>query len=97
MVLDDVTRNLCERWPIPLSGCDKIRAQTIRAKLVGLRGAFRLHGRLRDAPGKQAGTGLALPFLVRFKTIFLQVMLLAIAITVLELLFPSSPRWWSTR
>ena len=64
-------------------------AQGIRAELVGLRRAFRLHRpRSRSAPESKPGLAWILPFLTKFTTLFLQVMLLAVAITFLELLFP---------
>src|SRR4030095_7117690 len=41
-----------------------------------------------NAPESKPGLAWILPFLLKFRTIFLQVMLLAVVITCLQLLFP---------
>ena len=57
--------------------------------MVRLRRAVRLHRpRSTNAPESKPGLAWILPFLSRFRTILLQVMLLAVAVSFLQLLFP---------
>ncbi len=87
MVLYDVADSYV-KVADPALGMRKIERKQFEQNWSGYAALFDYTVAFASAPESKPGLAWLLPFLVRFKTIFLQVMLLAIAITVLELLFP---------
>jgi len=87
MVLYDVTDTYV-KVADPALGLRKIERKQFEQNWSGYAALFDYTVAFASAPESKPGLAWLVPFLVRFKTIFLQVMLLAIAITVLELLFP---------
>ena len=87
MVLYDVTETYV-KVADPALGLRKIERKQFEQNWSGYAALFDYTVAFASAPESKPGLAWLVPFLVRFKTIFLQVMLLAIAITVLELLFP---------
>ncbi|MEO8439409.1 MAG: peptidase domain-containing ABC transporter [Spartobacteria bacterium] len=87
MVLYDVTEAYV-KVADPARGLRKISRQEFEQGWSGYTALFDYTVAFENAPESKPGLAWLLPFLVRFKTLFLQVMLLAVAITFLELLFP---------
>ena len=75
-------------WPIPRRACARFRARNSSRSWSGYAALFDYTIAFANAPESKPGFAWLLPFLVKFKTIFLQVLLLAVAITFLQLLFP---------
>ncbi len=72
----------------PALGLRKIERKKFEQNWSGYAALFDYTVAFASAPESKPGLAWLIPFLAKFKGIFLQVMLLAIAITVLELLFP---------
>ncbi|MBA3832173.1 MAG: peptidase domain-containing ABC transporter [Chthoniobacterales bacterium] len=72
----------------PARGLRKIPRKEFEQNWSGYAALFDYTTAFANAPESKPGLTWILPFLAKFKIIFGQVMLLAIAITVLELLFP---------
>ncbi len=72
----------------PARGLRKIPRQEFEQNWSGYAALFDYTTAFANAPESKPGIAWLLPFLARFKVIFLQVMALAVAITFLELLFP---------
>ena len=87
MVLYDVTDNYV-KVADPALGLRKIPRQEFAQGWSGYAALFDYTVAFANAPESKPGLAWIIPFLAKFKTIFIQVMLLAIAITFLELLFP---------
>ncbi len=72
----------------PALGLRKIPRKEFEQSWSGYAALFDYTTAFANAPESKPGLAWIVPFLAKFKTIFLQVMLLAVAITFLELLFP---------
>ena len=72
----------------PALGLRKIPRKEFEEGWSGYAALFDYTTAFANAPESKPGLAWILPFLAKFKTLFLQVMLLSIAITFLELLFP---------
>ncbi len=72
----------------PAQGLRKIPRKEFEQNWSGYAALFDYTIAFANAPESKPGMAWLLPFLVKFKTLFIQVMLLAVAITFLELLFP---------
>ena len=72
----------------PAQGLRKIPRKEFEQSWSGYAALFDYTIAFANAPESKPGMAWLLPFLVKFKTLFIQVMLLAVAITFLELLFP---------
>ena len=72
----------------PALGLRKIPRKEFEQSWSGYAALFDYTTAFANAPESKPGLAWILPFLLKFRTIFLQVMLLAVAITFLELLFP---------
>ena len=72
----------------PALGLRKIPRKEFEQSWSGYTALFDYTTAFASAPESKPGLAWILPFLAKFKTIFIQVMLLAIGITFLELLFP---------
>ncbi|MEO6872766.1 MAG: peptidase domain-containing ABC transporter [Chthoniobacterales bacterium] len=72
----------------PALGLRKIPRKEFEQNWSGYAALFDYTIAFASAPESKPGIAWILPFLVKFKGIFVQVMLLAVAITMLELLFP---------
>ncbi len=87
MVLYDVTETYV-KVADPALGLRKIPRKEFEQSWSGYAALFDYTVAFASAPESKPGLAWIMPFLAKFKTIFLQVMLLAITITFLELLFP---------
>jgi ATP-binding cassette subfamily B protein len=87
MVLYDVT-DAKVKVADPALGLRKIARKDFERNWSGYAALFDYTVAFANAPESKPGLAWLVPFLARFKGIFLQVMLLAITITCLELLFP---------
>jgi ATP-binding cassette subfamily B protein len=87
MVLYDVTDEYV-RVADPALGLRKISRREFDRGWSGYAALFDYTIAFANAPESKPTLAWVLPFLARFKSIFLQVLLLAFAITLLELLFP---------
>ncbi|MGH8095222.1 MAG: peptidase domain-containing ABC transporter [Chthoniobacterales bacterium] len=87
MVLYDVAETYV-KVADPAQGLRKIPRKEFEQGWSGYAALFDYTIAFANAPESKPGMAWLLPFLVKFKTLFIQVMLLAIAITFLELLFP---------
>ena len=87
MVLYDVT-DAYVKVADPAQGLRKIPRKEFEQGWSGYAALFDYTIAFANAPESKPGMAWLLPFLVKFKTLFIQVMLLAVAITFLELLFP---------
>ncbi len=87
MVLYDVTGEYV-RVADPALGLRKISRREFDQGWSGYAALFDYTIAFANAPESKPTLAWVLPFLARFKSIFLQVLLLAFAITLLELLFP---------
>ena len=87
IVLYDVTPEYV-KVADPALGLRKIPIKEFSEGWSGYAALFDYTTAFANAPESKPGLAWIVPFLVKFKTIFLQVMLLAVAITFLELLFP---------
>jgi HlyB family type I secretion system ABC transporter len=72
----------------PALGLRKIPRKEFEQGWSGYAALFDYTIAFASAPESKPGLAWIIPFLLKFRTIFLQVMLLAVAITCLELLFP---------
>ena len=72
----------------PALGLRKISRKEFEEGWSGYAALFDYTTAFANAPESKPGLAWIIPFLAKFKTLFLQVMLLAVAITFLELLFP---------
>ncbi len=72
----------------PARGLRKIPRKEFEQNWSGYAALFDYTTAFENAPESKASISWILPFLAKFKVIFLQVMALAVAITFLELLFP---------
>ena len=72
----------------PALGLRKIPRKEFEQNWSGYAALFDYTVAFASAPESKPGLAWILPFLTKFRTLFLQVMLLAVAITFLELLFP---------
>ncbi len=72
----------------PARGLRKIPRKEFEQNWSGYAALFDYTTAFENAPESKASFAWMWPFLAKFKVIFAQVMLLAVAITVLELLFP---------
>ena len=72
----------------PALGLRKISRKEFEEGWSGYAALFDYTTAFANAPESKPGLAWIIPFLAKFKTLFIQVMLLAIAITFLELLFP---------
>ncbi len=72
----------------PALGLRKIPRKEFEQNWSGYAALFDYTVAFDERPESKPGLAWILPFLTKFRTIFLQVMLLAVAITFLELLFP---------
>ncbi len=72
----------------PALGLRKIARKDFEQNWSGYAALFDYTIAFEKAPESKAGLKWLLPFFVKFRTIFLQVMLLAVAVTFLQLLFP---------
>ena len=72
----------------PALGLRKIPRQEFERSWSGYAALFDYTAAFANAPESKPGLAWILPFLLKFRTIFLQVMLLAVVITCLQLLFP---------
>jgi HlyB family type I secretion system ABC transporter len=72
----------------PALGLRKISRREFENSWSGYTALFDYTTAFANAPESKPGLAWILPFLLKFRTVFLQVMLLAVAITLLELLFP---------
>jgi ATP-binding cassette subfamily B protein len=87
MVLYDVAETYV-KVADPARGLRKIPRKEFEQNWSGYAALFDYTTAFANAPESKPGLAWILPFLLKFRTIFLQVMLLAVAITCLELLFP---------
>jgi HlyB family type I secretion system ABC transporter len=87
MVLYDVTETYVKVGD-PARGLRRIPRKEFEQNWSGYAALFDYTVAFESAPESKPGLAWILPFLAKFRTLFLQVMLLAIAITFLELLFP---------
>ncbi|MEO8043618.1 MAG: peptidase domain-containing ABC transporter, partial [Spartobacteria bacterium] len=87
MVLYDVTENYV-KVADPARGLRKISRKEFDQSWSGYAALFDYTTAFDNAPESKPGLAWIVPFMLKFRTIFLQVMLLAVAITFLELLFP---------
>jgi ATP-binding cassette subfamily B protein len=87
MVLYDVADSFV-KVADPALGLRKISRKRFEQDWSGYAALFDYTIAFSSAPESKPGLAWLMPFLAKFKTIFLQVLLLAVAITVLELLFP---------
>ena len=87
MVLYDV-QDAYVKVADPARGLRKIPRKEFEQNWSGYAALFDYTTAFANAPESKPGLAWILPFLAKFKVIFAQVMLLAVAITVLELLFP---------
>jgi HlyB family type I secretion system ABC transporter len=87
MVLYDVTETYV-KVADPALGLRRIPRKEFEQNWSGYAALFDYTVAFASAPESKPGLAWILPFLVKFRTLFLQVMLLAVAITFLELLFP---------
>ncbi|MGI8437099.1 MAG: peptidase domain-containing ABC transporter, partial [Chthoniobacterales bacterium] len=87
MVLYDVNDKFV-RVADPARGLRKIPRKEFEQNWSGYAALFDYTTAFANAPESKATFAWMWPFLAKFKVIFAQVMLLAVAITVLELLFP---------
>ncbi|MGI8437517.1 MAG: ABC transporter transmembrane domain-containing protein, partial [Chthoniobacterales bacterium] len=87
MVLYDVNDKFV-RVADPARGLRKIPRKEFEQDWSGYAALFDYTTAFANAPESKASFAWMWPFLAKFKVIFAQVMLLAVAITVLELLFP---------
>ena len=76
----------------PALGLRKIPRKEFEQNWSGYAALFDYTVAFANAPESKPGLAWILPFLTKFRTLFLQVMLLAVAITFLELLFPDLHR-----
>ena len=72
----------------PALGLRKIPRKEFEEGWSGYAALFDYTTAFANAPESKPGLAWIVPFLAKFKTLFLQVMLLAVAMTFLELLFP---------
>ena len=72
----------------PALGLRKISRKEFEEGWSGYAALFDYTTAFANAPESKPGLAWIVPFLAKFKTLFLQVMLLAVAMTFLELLFP---------
>ncbi len=72
----------------PARGLRKIPRKEFEQNWSGYAALFDYTTAFANAPESKPGLAWIVPFLLKFRTIFLQVMLLAVALTFLELLFP---------
>ena len=72
----------------PALGLRKIPRKEFEGSWSGYAALFDYTAAFANAPESKPGLAWILPFLLKVRTIFLQVMLLAVAITFLQLLFP---------
>jgi len=72
----------------PALGLRKIPRKEFEGNWSGYAALFDYTAAFANAPESKPGLAWILPFLLKVRTIFLQVMLLAVAITFLQLLFP---------
>ena len=87
MVLYDVTETYV-KVADPALGLRKIPRKEFEQSWSGYAALFDYTVAFASAPESKPGLAWILPFLAKFRTIFLQVLLLAVAVTFLELLFP---------
>ncbi|HEY1771031.1 MAG TPA: peptidase domain-containing ABC transporter [Chthoniobacterales bacterium] len=87
MVLYDVQEKFV-KVADPAIGLRKIPRKEFEQNWSGYAALFDYTTAFANAPESKAGFAWLLPFLAKFKVLFAQVMLLAVAITMLELLFP---------
>ncbi len=87
MVLYDVAETYV-KVADPARGLRKIPRKEFEQNWSGYAALFDYTTAFANAPESKPGLAWIFPFLLKFRTIFLQVMLLAVAITFLELLFP---------
>src|SRR4030095_286799 len=87
MVLYDVTDTYV-KVADPALGLRRIPRKEFEQNWSGYAALFDYTVAFASAPESKPGLSWILPFLLKFRTIFVQVMLLAVAITCLQLLFP---------
>ncbi len=87
MVLYDVAETYV-KVADPARGLRKIPRKEFEHNWSGYAALFDYTTAFDNAPESKPGLAWIVPFLLKFRTIFLQVMLLAVALTFLELLFP---------
>ncbi|MEO5717666.1 MAG: peptidase domain-containing ABC transporter [Chthoniobacterales bacterium] len=87
MVLYDVAETYV-KVADPARGLRKIPRKEFEQNWSGYAALFDYTTAFDNAPESKPGLAWIIPFLLKFRTIFLQVMLLAVALTFLELLFP---------
>jgi HlyB family type I secretion system ABC transporter len=87
IVLYDVDTNFV-RVADPALGLRKLARREFEAKWTGYAALFDYTTAFEQAPEGGQALGWILPFLARFKTILLQVFGLAVAVSMLQLLFP---------
>ena len=87
MVLYDVA-DAYVRVADPAAGLRKIARKEFEQNWSGYAALFDYTVAFENAPEGKAGLKWLLPFFTKFRTLFLQVLLLAIAVTFLQLLFP---------
>ena len=87
MVLYDV-QDAFVKVADPALGLRKIPRKEFEQNWSGYAALFDYTTAFENAPESKPGLSWLLPFLAKFKVLFAQVMLLAVAITFLELLFP---------
>jgi HlyB family type I secretion system ABC transporter len=87
MVLFDVGEKFV-RVADPATGIQKIPRQQFEASWSGYAALFDYTTAFEQAPESKPGLSWVIPFFAKFKTIFLQVLVLAIAVSFLQLLFP---------
>ncbi len=87
MVLYDVAETYV-KVADPARGLRKISRREFERNWSGYAALFDYTTAFDNAPESKPGLAWIVPFMLKFRTIFLQVMLLAVAITFLELLFP---------
>ena len=87
MVLYDVA-DAYVRVADPAFGLRKIARKDFEQNWSGYAALFDYTVAFEQAPESKAGLKWLLPFFTKFRTIFLQVLLLAVAVTFLQLLFP---------
>ncbi|MBA2433875.1 MAG: peptidase domain-containing ABC transporter [Chthoniobacterales bacterium] len=87
MVLYDVAETYV-KVADPARGLRKIPRKEFEQSWSGYAALFDYTTAFENAPESKPGLAWIIPFMLKFRTIFLQVMLLAVAITFLELLFP---------
>ncbi len=87
MVLYDVTPESV-KVADPALGLRKIALKEFQEGWSGYAALFDYTTAFANAPESKPGMAWLVPFLMKFRTIFVQVLLLAVTITFLELLFP---------